>query len=203
MITRIRGRLVKQEDNRVVLDVGGLFYDITVSAAIHPYIQRQDPAAVELVTYHYLTVDKNKSIPVMIGFSEELEREFFEKFISVSGIGPKAAIKAFDKPIPRIAQAIEDSDIAFLKTLDGIGNQKAKQIVAYLQGKVGRFALIREEQGDIPNVDRELIDEAKEVLRRLQYSPREIDSMVEKALSANSEVSTVEDFLNEVYRQRS
>jgi Holliday junction DNA helicase RuvA len=148
-------------------------------------------------------LDKHRGVPVMIGFTEELERDFFEKFISISGIGPKVALKALDKPIPRIAQAIEEGDINFLKTLEGIGLQKAKQIVATLQGKVGRFALIKSQKGEVHPVKNEIITEAKEILKRLQYSAKEIEEMITKACEVKPNINNVEEFLNEIYRQRS
>jgi len=55
-------------------------------------------------------------------------------------VGPRAALRALDKPIPAIAQAIENEILTFLKTLEGIGTHKAKQIVASLQVN-SRFAL--------------------------------------------------------------
>ncbi|MCP4653196.1 MAG: hypothetical protein GY858_07425, partial [Candidatus Omnitrophica bacterium] len=156
---------------------------------------------VELITYHYLSLDKSRAIPVMIGFCDELERDFFEKFISVSGIGPKAALRAFDKPIPLIAKAIESGDLTFLKTLAGIGAQKAKQIVAHLQGKVGRFALIKDEPAITPQRN-EIVEEAKQVLKRLQYNPKEAEDMVKRAYEAKPDIDNISDFLNEIYRQR-
>ena len=140
----------------------------------------------------------------MIGFNEELEREFFEKFISVSGIGPRAALKAFDRPISLIARAIEEGDVRFLNTLEGIGRQKAKQIVAHLQGKVGRFTLIKEKEHitvEKENKIKEMIGEAKQILRRLQYSSKEIDSMLKKALQRKPQPESVEELLNQIYYQ--
>lgn len=201
MISRIKGNLVKREDNRIVIDVGGICYEINIPLTVAGRLQESN-GCVELVIYHYFNLDKHRGVPVLIGFIDELEREFFEKFIGISGIGPKVALKALDKPIPLIARAIEDGDIDFLKTLEGIGLQKAKQIVATLQGKVGRFALIKAEAHKKDSVKKEIVDEAKEILRRLQYSAREIEEMLKKASQAKPNIDNIEDFLNEIYRQR-
>jgi len=107
MIYQIKGRLAKKEENRVVVDVAGIFYEIGVPRTVSQRLGK-DSEEIELVIYHYFNLDKNRGTPVMVGFIEELERDFFEKFISVSGVGPKAALKAFDKPVARIAQAIEE-----------------------------------------------------------------------------------------------
>ncbi|UCD14964.1 MAG: hypothetical protein JSV34_04375 [Candidatus Omnitrophota bacterium] len=201
MIYRIKGKPVKKENNRVIIDMGGLFYEVGISASVYDRLNQQGQD-VELIIYHYFNIDNNRAVPVLIGFIDELEKEFFEKFIKVSGIGPKAALRAFDKPISSIAQAIEEGDIAFLKTLAGIGTQRAKQIVAQLQGKVGRFALLKEEASEKREPGEAFITETKEVLRRLQYNSKEIEEMIKKAVVAKPQVENVEDLLNEIYRQR-
>ena len=203
MISRIRGRLIEKEDKKITLDVGGIFYEIHIPRTSLSRIETDDAHICEVIIYHYFNMDNNRGTPVLIGFAEELEKEFFEEFISVAGIGPKAAIKAFDKPVPRIAQAIEEGDQAFLKGLAGIGQQKAKQIIAHLQGKVGRFALIKEgEPLKEDHLKKEIVAEAKDILKRLQYNSKEADAMIQKALEAKPQVERIEDLLNEIYRQR-
>ena len=201
MISKIKRRLVKKEEERVIIDVGGIYYQIVIPKSVYPALPAINKEA-ELVIYEYLSIDKSKAVPVMIGFIDELQKDFFEKFITVSGIGPKSAIKAFQKPIASIAKAIEDGDVDFLTTLDGIGKQKAKQIIAYLQGKVGRFALLKEPQKIESFSKKEIIEEAKQILKRLQYQAKEIDDMIKKALEAKPNIDNVEDLLNEIYRQR-
>jgi Holliday junction DNA helicase RuvA len=201
VISRLKGNLVKQEQNRVIIDIGGISYEVNIPLTVSNRLSCNG-GCVELVIYHYFNMDKHRAIPVMIGFLDELEKDFFEKFISISGIGPKVALKAFDKPISQIAQAIEEGDINFLKTLEGIGMQKAKQIVATLQGKVGRFVLIKAEEQKLEKAKKEIVDEAREILKRLQYSAKEIEEMLKKASQAVSDIDNVEDFLNEIYRQR-
>ncbi len=202
MISRIRGNLVKKDENKAVIDIAGICYEVHIPKTVSGRLNQNSDGIVELVIYYYFNMDQNRGVPVMIGFVDDLEKEFFEKFISISGIGPKVALKAFDKPIALIARAIEDGDLAFLKTLDGIGIQKAKQIIASLQGKVGRFALLKSEKETRAPVKKEIIEEACGILKRLQYNSKEIDEMVKKALEAKPDIDNVEDLLNEIYRQR-
>jgi len=201
MIYQIKGRLVKKEENRVVVDVAGIFYEISVPKTVSQRLAK-DSEEVTLVIYHYFSLDKNRGIPIMVGFIEELERDFFEKFISVSGVGPKAALRAFDKPVAGIAQAIEEGDDSFLQGLAGIGKQRAKQIIAHLQGKVGRFALIKEGQPSREPLGKKVVAETKEILKRLQYKSSEADSMIKRALEQKPQVDSSEELLNEIYRQR-
>lgn len=205
MICSIKGKLKKKNENSITIETNGLYYEIVIPKSVFLRLDKNIDEDIQLITYHYLNIDKNKGLPVLIGFLEELEKNFFEKFIGVSGVGPKAAIRAFDRPVSIIAKAIEDGDIEFLKTLAGVGKQKAKHIVAHLQGKVGRFALIKEEETAQYNgklAKREVLEEAKEILKRLQYNSKEAEDMIKKVLRLKPQIDSVEEFLNEIYRQR-
>lgn len=201
MIYQIKGKLAKKEENRVVVNVAGISYEVSVSRTVSRRLGNETEE-VELVIYHYFKLDKSRGVPIMVGFIEELERDFFEKFISVTGVGPKAALRAFDKPVARIAQAIEEGDSDFLQGLAGIGNQRAKQIIAHLQGKVGRFALIQEGRYLKEPEGKEVVAETKEILKRLQYKSSEADMMIKRALAQKSQIDSSEELLNEIYRQR-
>lgn len=203
MLYKIQGILKKKEPHRVIVEAGGICYEILTPATVSNHLRGDENAPVQLILYHYFNIDQSRAVPILIGFIDELEKEFFEKFISVSGVGPKAALRAFDKPIAAIARAIEDADMAFLTSLDGIGKQRARQIVAHLQGKVGRFALLKQEQIPAKPVKKEIVEEAREILKRLQYSTHEAETMLKRALAEGKNFETVEELLNEIYRQRS
>src|SRR4030042_568413 len=123
MIARITGKVVEKGVNYLIIDVGGLSYEVFIPATV---MQRLDASItpegnVSLMIYHYLQVELSRSTPVLIGFLSEVEKEFFEIFITVSGIGPRAALKALNQPISLIALAIDEGDADFLQTLPGIG----------------------------------------------------------------------------------
>jgi Holliday junction DNA helicase RuvA len=144
-------------------------------------------------------------VPVLIGFLNEVEREFFERFITVSGIGPKAALRAFTKPIPAIARAIDEGDMSVLRSLPGIGEQRAKEIIAKLQGKVGKYALIQTKTDRHPapaQAEVVIEEEAVAILLQLEYRKHEAKAMVKAALARNPNLKSAEEILNEVYRQR-
>lgn len=206
MIARLHGLLVEKQEHSVVLNVGGVFYEVLVPQAI---INRVDGVVdsdgkITMVTYHYYLLTPSSATPMLIGFLNEVERDFFLDFISVSGIGPRAAVKALNKPISEIAQAIHAGDVSYLKTLPGIGLQRAKEVVAKLQNKTGRFALIQDKavQAPVVNVSQGFEQEALEVLLQLQYKRNEAASMIQKAMERSKNISTVEDLLNEIYKQR-
>jgi len=204
MITALRGQFVELSDNSVTLNVGGVHYEVFIPGSVIKALQTKTAGEeIRLVIYHYVQTDPSRSIPVLIGFNNKVEREFFEKFITVSGVGPKAALKALSVPIPQIAEAIDASDRTFLKTLPGVGDQRAREIIAKLQGKVGRFCLIQDGTAQVARVPKcDFRDEAMEVLLQLQYRKEEARRMVDRALGEDPKLKSVEELLNVVYRQK-
>ena len=204
MICSITGKIKQRKENSLLVEVNGFGYEVLIPHGVMKCLS-QDETECEFVTFHYHQADQNKSIPILIGFVNEIEKEFFERFITVSGIGPKAAVKAISEPIPDIARAIDSGDIAFLKSLPGIGTQRAREIVAKLQGKVGKFGLIRgvvHKEKATP-LKSDIEQEALAVLLQLQYKKPEAEKMIKNAMTRNPDVKNSEELLNEVYRQRS
>ncbi|MDD5668956.1 MAG: helix-hairpin-helix domain-containing protein [Candidatus Omnitrophica bacterium] len=205
MIARLAGKVVEQGENFLLIDTGGIVYEVflpvTVKQRINDHITPDGLA--NLIIYHYLHVEPSRNIPVMIGFLNEIEKEFFLSFITVSGIGPKAALKALNQPISLIARAIDAGDVAFLKSLPGIGQQRAKEIVAKLQHKVAKFGLLQDELP--PKKEHGATDIENEVLlvlTQLGYKKPEAQAMIHKAKEHTPSVHTAEELLNKVYSQR-
>jgi len=207
MISRLRGIVREVGALQVLLDVNGVSYDVLVPASLLQVLpQRLGPnGEIEIVTFHYQQLEVGRGIPVLVGFLNEIEREFFTRFISVSGVGPRAALKALTRPIAVIAQAIDDGDLTLLRSLPGIGEQRAKEIVAKLQGKVGKYALLQAPDLPAQAVETErtaLEEEAVTILVQLEYKKAEAKQMVRAALERNPALKTSEELLNEVYRQQ-
>ena len=207
MISRLHGTLVDRRETTILVETNGVTYEILVPSAILRTLDRHldSDGRIRLITYHYHHVEPSRALPILIGFTNEIERDFFERFITVSGIGPKAAVRALNQPIPMIARAIDDGNMDMLRSLPGIGPQRAREIVAKLQGKVGKFALMPEEDG-VSRVSAaagpDAAAEALEVLLQLQYKRQEAQGMIKGALTRNPKLTSAEEILNEVYKQR-
>ncbi|MBP9855004.1 MAG: hypothetical protein KBD53_09080 [Candidatus Omnitrophica bacterium] len=206
MIVKISGKLVEKKEHSVVLKVQGLYYEIMVPVTV---LQRLDEITdsageIELITFHYLQMGQTSAFPCLIGFINNIECDFFQQFIKVSGIGPRAAVRAISKPISEITQAIDTGDIDALKSLPGIGMQRAKEIVAKLQGKVGKYGLLQDKipqnqkVSSVPDWQQEAVD----VLSQLQYKRNEAQNMIDQALKQNASIKTTEELLNEIYKQK-
>jgi holliday junction DNA helicase RuvA len=208
MITKIEGILFEKKEQSLILNVNGLYYEIIVPDSV---LKRTDELLdqdgnVRLEIYHYFQIGPSSGLPILIGFMNDIERDFFLQFIKVSGIGPRAAVKALNKPISEITRAIESGDVKYLKTLSGIGLQRAKEIVAKLQGKIGKFGLIQDQGSVATQIETvttpDWQEEALAVLLQLQYKKQEALNMMDKALKRSENIQTAEELLNEIYRQR-
>jgi holliday junction DNA helicase RuvA len=200
MFSRITGKIVERGDDSVVVDVGGLAYDVVLPPCVADKLRDADGKSVSLEIYPTLVLEGNSGRFTFFGFTNAIEREFFEALLSVASIGPRTAARAFALPMARIAQAIDGGDHAFLRTLPGIGQQKARDIVAKLQGKVTKFLLIREAQPHEPPPIPDFAAEALAVLLQLEYKRGEAESMIAATLEAAPDARDAESLLAEVYR---
>ncbi|GAG19562.1 unnamed protein product, partial [marine sediment metagenome] len=106
MISYITGKIKRRAEESLVIDVNGIAYEVLIPKAVMNILETNlsPEGCIELVTYHYLHVEASRSKPILIGFLNEVEKEFFEQFITVSGVGPKAAVRALSLPISVIAE---------------------------------------------------------------------------------------------------
>ena len=202
MFSRLEGTLRERREQSVLIDVNGLTYDVMVPGCVMDKLSALQPGSrIALEVFSYIQIDGNRGTTSFVGFTNSIEREFFEALLSVSSIGPKTAVRAFARPMAEIARYIDDGDRAALRRLPGIGDQKAKDIIAKLQGKVARFGLIQGEEARKQAPQPDYVAEATEVLLQLQYKRGEAERMIQEAVHANGSIQSAEELLAEVYRR--
>jgi holliday junction DNA helicase RuvA len=202
MFSRISGKLVERDGEHVVLEASGLGYEIVLPPCVAEKITAAPGDGVALEIYAALSIDGNSARATYYGFTNAIERAFFEALISVASIGPKTAARAFSEPMSAIAGAIDRGDHAYLRKLPGIGQQKARDIVAKLQGKVARFLLIQDAQAAPPSAMPGFADEALAVLLQLEYKRSEAEAMIRETLEAAPKIDDAETLLAEIYRRK-
>ena len=201
MFSRINGALIERNGESVVLDVNGLGYEVHLAPCVAEKVTAVDGERVTLEVYSVMNIDGNTAHFTYYGFTNAIEREFFEALISVASIGPRSAARAFSQPMSSIAGAIDRGDHAFLKTLPGIGQQKARDIVAKLQGKVTKFLLIQDAT-PAEHAMPDYADEALAVLLQLEYKRPEAEAMIRQTLEADPKIKDAEALLAAVYRNK-
>jgi holliday junction DNA helicase RuvA len=213
VIATLSGRLRRRAEDRVVVECGGIGYEvflppIALRALEGATAELGDKATeLSLVIYYHATRDQPR--PVLIGFTSDLDKEFFERLITVKDIGPMIAARALAAPVGELAAAIARQDEKYLRALPGIGPQKAKNIVAQLQGKVAKFALAREgapaepvtgKSAATPDAE-ELREMVWEILvKQLGHRPSEASQLITDALRRRPDVVTPEALFDEIYR---
>ena len=178
MIGYLEGKLLKKEEERVLLLANQIGYEVLLPAIVMKSLQHKS-VGDDISLYIFFQQTERQPKPVLIGFNLEVEKEFFQYFISVEAIGPLKAVKALNEPIREIATAIESGDLARLTALKGIGRRTAQKIIATLEGKMGKFALIQpSEHQEVPLID----DFSKQVLdvmiKQLGHKPADAKKMI-------------------------
>ena len=201
MIGYLEGKLLKKEEDRVLILANQIGYEVLLPAVVMKSLQNQSVGGqISLYIFYHQTERQPK--PVLIGFNLEVEREFFQYFISVEDIGPLKAVKALEISVKEIATAIESGEIGKLTQLKGIGRRTAQKIIATLGGKMGKFALIRpaEYQEQAPPVEDFLQQVLEVMVKQLGHKPADARQMVANAMKRNSSITSAEALFDEVYR---
>ena len=204
MITKIKGQLLSVGEDALILDIGAYEYKISIPDFARRQLQSKLNAEVSLHTVHYLEGNpmQGKLTPRLIGFLNEAEREFFELFCSVDGVGVKKALRAMVRPVREVATAIEEQDIKSLSGLPGIGPATAERIVAKLRRKVPKFALLAaRDETRSGVVEPDVVSEGFSVLVSLGHSEKEARRLIDAALEKNEKYTDVQTLLQAVYEQ--
>lgn len=205
MITRISGMLTRVGETDAGIEAGPFEYQVYIPDIVRRQLQARIGETVRLCTIEYLEGNPQKGgrmTPRLVGFLHEAEREFFEMICQVDGVGVKKALQAMMRPVRDIACAIEEQDVKFLATLPGVGPAVAERIIAKLRRKMARFALLIGEE--LPSADvagRDILHEGYEALLALGHSAPEAREKIEQAAAAHGKFKSVEDLLQEIYRQ--
>lgn len=166
MIGRLSGRLVSLRPGRILLDVGGVGYEVAVSLQSYAELERlSNRQQVELSIHMHVREDQI----ALFGFASEGERELFELLLQVSGIGPRLALTILSGlPFGELAEALRKGDLERLVTIPGIGRKTAERLVVELRDRVADGLVAGgAEAGSKGSVEKDLVD----ALVHLGYKP--------------------------------
>jgi Holliday junction DNA helicase RuvA len=203
LITKITGQLLQVFENEITLGIDAFEYEVRVPEFTRRQLQGKVGQKVSLFTIEYLEGNpmQGRMTPRMIGFLSEIEREFFDLFCSVDGVGVKKALRSMVRPVNEVATAIEEQDKTVLSTLPGIGDAMAERIIAKLRRKVPKFALLVAR--DVPtgaDVPRNVVEDTFVVLRQLGHSESEAKRLIDGALATKKKFADVETFIQAIYQ---
>ena len=183
MIAFLRGRVLEKQPNRVIVDVGGVGYDVAIPLSTY-YALGEAGAEVTVRVHTHVREDQL----ALFGFASELELIVFERLIAISGIGPKLALAVLSGIEPReLITALQQHDVARLTRIPGVGKKTAERIVLELGDRLPK-ALAAVATGAAPPAPAdELRDDLTSTLINLGYHRQAIDTTLERVLRDQNE----------------
>lgn len=179
MIGRLRGTLVSKQAPWILLEVGGVGYELEVPMSTY-YDLPASGEAVTLVTHYAVREDA----VALYGFATEAERRLFRDVQKVSGIGAKIALAVLSgSSVGEFTRMLQTGDVAALVKIPGIGKKTAERMIVELRERSQSLPLPVSGSGAMP-VD--AIGEASIALQQLGYKPAEISRMVKDAKPTDS-----------------
>jgi len=204
MINKVTGILRSVHGEEISLEVNQFEYQVLVPEFVRRHVQQKLGESVTLFTIQYIEGNpmQGRLVPRLVGFITEAEREFFDRFCEVDGVGVKKALRALVRPIRDIAVAIQNQDKETLSTLPGVGEATAERIIAKLRRKVAKFALMVDRAGPAAADEAEptVVQDAFAALASVGHSESEARDLLDKVLSAGKKLKTVPDILEEIFR---
>jgi len=204
LITKITGELAALKDDVLTLRIDAFEHEVLIPEFTRRQLQHELNQQISLHTIEYLEGNpmQGRMTPRLIGFLSEVEREFFELFCSVDGVGVKKALRAMVRPVKEVATSIEEQDAKSLSALPGIGPAMAERIIAKLRRKVPKFALmVARGQAAEAEVQPDVVSEAYEVLRTLGHAESDARRLLDAALAAKKKYKDVQSLLQAIYQQ--
>jgi holliday junction DNA helicase RuvA len=204
MITKITGTPTAVAADTLTLAVGAFEYEVLIPEFARRNLQDSIGREVSLHTLEYLEGNpmQGRLIPRLVGFMNPIEREFFDMFCEVDGVGVKKALRAMVRPVQEVATLIEEQDAKGLATLPGVGPATAERIIAKLRRKVPKFALlVARDMAPAAEIERDLLHEAFDVLRVLGHSEADARRLLDEALDKKRKYKDVDSLLHAVYEK--
>jgi Holliday junction DNA helicase RuvA len=178
MIAHLRGKLIFKEPGQAIVEAAGVGYDVTISVPTFTTL----PAVGQEASLHIHTQVSEDQI-ALFGFLDREEKRLFERLITVSGVGPKLAIKILSGlSLERTVQAIRGQDHAQLVRIPGVGKKLAERLVVELKDKLDDFAAPPMHR----NVQGPAAEDVLSALTNLGYQRPAAEKAIEQAVAKDA-----------------
>ena len=189
MIAHLSGKLFEQEANLIIVDVGGVGYEVIIPLSTF-YDLGEIGEDVSLRIYTHVRED----VLQLFGFKTVRERELFLLLISVSGIGPKSAITALSgMSADEIIGAIRQNNLARLNSIPGVGKKTAERLVIELRDKIAKLSALSSEEMKAEGIPQtsgdDVYDDAISALVNLGYHVNSAEKALKQAMQEGTEMS--------------
>lgn len=197
MIAYLKGKLALKEPTHIIVDVGGVGYELKIS--LNTYSQIKDKENILIPTY--LHTNANDGLQTLFGFTEISEKQRFLDLISISGVGPSVALMVLSSLSPEeLQRAIVTEDTKTIQSVKGIGAKTAQRIVLELKDKMKKEGLMDKVLEKIPSIDTTLKNEALSALVTLGISKAMAEKTVNRILKENNNEIVLEDLIKQALK---
>jgi Holliday junction DNA helicase RuvA len=192
MIARLHGTLLEKTPSRLVVDVGGVGYDVLVP--LSTFYGLGDPGTAVTLRVH---THVREDIIALFGFATGLEQDLFERLIAISGIGPKLALAVLSGiDSAELVRAIRAQDVARLTRIPGVGKKTAERIGLELKDRLPQAAAGPDIPADADGRRADLLSALTNLGYKGAVAVRAVDAAVQKLPEAPFEA-----LLREILRQ--
>lgn len=211
----VRGILRSVGEEELTLAVDPCEIEVAIPEMARRQMQGKVGEMVALHTLFYIEGNQmgGKMTPRLVGFQSAIDREFFEIFCSVDGVGVRKALRAMTRPVRETARTIQDQDVKTLALSPGIGEAMAERIVAKLRRKVGKFALIvgaeadaataasrsAESNGKPDNAEPDVIRDTFAALVSVGHTEGQARQAIDRVLAGKKKFKSVADMIDAIY----
>jgi len=178
MIAFVAGKLMDKMPHSVVVDTGGIGYEIFVPLSVFAEL----PPLGHTVAFHTCFVIREQ-MQALFGFSKKEDKQLFETLIQISGIGPKTALAILGHlPPPAFVQAIHSQDIKQITKVPGIGKKSAERLLLELRDKLPAFHKVEKIPLSLQKTDPSLLQDAEAALMHLGYNRQTASKAIQKTV---------------------
>ena len=190
MIAQLRGAIVEKHPSRLIIEAGGVGYDVQVPLSTF-YVLGEPGTPVTLRIHTHVRED----VIALYGFATTLEQQLFERLIAISGIGPKLALAVLSGIEPaELVKAIRLQDVARLTAIPGIGKKTAERIGLELKDRLPVALQAAGQEPAATTPEDQLRDDLLSALLNLGYQRAVAEKAVDRALKGTSKGSAAAGF---------
>jgi Holliday junction DNA helicase RuvA len=196
VIGRLTGKVVAETLDGVVLDVGGVGYELAVPLGTLGRARADDAGRVTLWVHTHVRED----VLALYGFADETERTAFRALLGVSNVGPKIAVAVLGAlPAAELAQAVARQDLAALKGISGVGKKIAERLLLELRDKLPAVAVAPAAAANgvpVPRPPTAAEEKLRAMLTGMGFKPSEAERAV-STLGPRAAIEPIEALLRE------
>lgn len=186
MIGRIQGQLVEVSENNILVDTGGVCYELEITSTART---RLPPASSHVQLYTHFVVREDAQL--LYGFANRDERDLFRALIRINGVGPKLALSLISSvALGDLARSVQDKDTSLLTRVPGVGRKTAERLLVELKDTLADLVIV-EEMSSGSSGSRVAL-EAEQALIALGYRPNEAQRVVS---AVEVEAATTEEIV--------